>query len=222
MKLVFKNIMVLVGLTIFVCNQAQAWQSSDMEYQYQCGVNAVCGHVDGLDSGTITVAATGTNGLEANYAFVTNVSNGDFVLPMLSARSGQQYAVSSTNTLLTNKSNVCQVSGNPFTFGTSNKIKIDCNVHKAYTIGGQIIGLINGEKVVIQTLQTGNIQNSGIYLGNGDFTFSMPVPDKTSYSATIAWTQTVPAERNCMITNDKGTVNESDITDIIVDCTIKK
>jgi hypothetical protein len=207
--------------TSIFSSHVQALQSIDKDHQYVCGVNAVCGHVDGLDNGTITVEAKGINGLDANYSFANNISNGNFVLPLLSAKDGQQYTIATTYAVVSNKANVCQVSGNPYTFGSANNIKIDCGINTGYTIGGQIAGLITGEKLVIKTVQSGNIQNGGTFYDNGDFTLSMPVPDNTSYSATTAYTQTPPAERNCIITGGKGQVKESNVTNILIDCNTK-
>ena len=85
-----------------------------------------------------------------------------------------------------------------------------CTLDKFF-IGGSLSGLAPGESV--------GLENNGVdslaLSGNGNFTFSAPLADNSSYSVTVA---SQPAGQTCTITNGIGTLAGSDITTASVTC----
>jgi len=80
------------------------------------------------------------------------------------------------------------------------------------TLGGNLSGLA-GDQVVLQN----NGGNDLVLNGNGDFTFAGNVDDNSSYDVTVL-TNPVSPDQSCTVTNGSGTVNGSNITDVLVAC----
>lgn len=65
-------------------------------------------------------------------------------------------------------------------------------------ISGTVIGLSNGNELVVQNNDT----NTTVVSVNGNFSFATPVSDQESYSVTVL---TQPASQICTVLNGNGT-----------------
>lgn len=81
--------------------------------------------------------------------------------------------------------------------------------NSSFTVGGTISGLMG----------TVYLENNGTDLAsfssNGSFTFSTPVPNGSPYNVTVA---TQPTSQVCNVTNGSGTINNTNVTNVIVTC----
>ena len=81
----------------------------------------------------------------------------------------------------------------------------------SYTIGGTISGLQSGESVVLQN----NGADTTTVRADGAFTFAGRMISGSTYSVAVA---TQPAGQTCSITNDSGTVDAANVTNVSVTC----
>ncbi|MCX7545887.1 FG-GAP repeat protein [Marinicella gelatinilytica] len=89
---------------------------------------------------------------------------------------------------------------------------------QAYSIGGQVSGLISGNYVTL------SINSGDEYLvvnSNGSFSFLNPLTDTSAYQVTVLSNPTTP-NQNCAVVNGTGTVQGADVTDIEVNCSISQ
>jgi hypothetical protein len=87
----------------------------------------------------------------------------------------------------------------------------DNNSDPAYSVGGTVSGL-NGELV----LQNGGSDSLSLS-DNGTFSFPSTVTRGDGYSVTVL---TQPTGQTCTVSSGSGTVNDSNITDVAVDCVL--
>ncbi len=92
----------------------------------------------------------------------------------------------------------------------SNALNINVNVGiNEYTIGGMVTGLSGS--VVLQNNGTDNETVSS----DGAFTFATAIAAGSPYAVTVL---TQPSGQTCMVTNDSGTVDNSNVTSVSVTC----
>ncbi|MCC5865345.1 MAG: choice-of-anchor D domain-containing protein [Wenzhouxiangella sp.] len=80
-----------------------------------------------------------------------------------------------------------------------------------FTIGGTLSGLSAGNRVTLQNNNTDVL----ILTTNGDFTFSAPLDDLTTYGVTVF---EQPDGQLCSVTNASGTLAGNDVDDVAVEC----
>jgi ribosomal protein S11 len=145
------------------------------------------------DNGGDTLTVFGNGG----FRFATQLAN------------GSSYAV----TVLAQPTNEnCVVKDGTGIVGTSNLINVivTCSPD-SYSISGTVSGLLSGRSVVLED-NGGNATTLG---ANGAFTFTTPVASGSNYAVTVA---TQPGGQTCAITNGSGTVGDSNVDDVSVDC----
>jgi hypothetical protein len=81
----------------------------------------------------------------------------------------------------------------------------------AFSVGGDVTGLLSGASVVLQD----NGAASTTVSSNTAFTFSTAVNSGSAYAVMV---QTQPADETCAITNGSGTVAAANISSIAVVC----
>lgn len=187
--------------------------------QWTCGVNAVCGNVSGIPAGTIGLTAaylpaSGYSVLKNGYA--GNIINGNFVIPVLSAKNGSQYNISGVG-VLGNNASLCHVTGNPYIMGSNNNnIQVQCG-QLGYSIGGTVSGLNPGEQLAVEASIDITGASSAYVTQNGDFTLTQPVEGNATYNIPLADVVSQPS-RACTITNESGTLNNANVTNIQIQC----
>ncbi|AKS41519.1 DUF11 domain-containing protein [Wenzhouxiangella marina] len=82
----------------------------------------------------------------------------------------------------------------------------------AYTVGGEVTGL-EGSGLVL----TNNGVDALPIAIDGDFTFPTPVNDGLGYDVAVASQPTGPSQ-DCTVTNETGTIDGADVTDVSVVC----
>jgi len=80
-----------------------------------------------------------------------------------------------------------------------------------YTVGGTLSGLAPGQSVTLADNNTDALT----VVGNGTFTFKMPVTQNAAYAVTVT---SQPAGQDCTVTGGSGTVS-ADVTSVDVACT---
>jgi uncharacterized delta-60 repeat protein len=80
----------------------------------------------------------------------------------------------------------------------------------SFTVGGAVTGL-EGAGLVLSNL------GEDLPVGNGAFTFSQALPTGVPYDVRVATQPSDPAQI-CIVINGTGTVAESNVTDVAVDC----
>ncbi len=159
---------------------------------------SVGGTVSGL-SGTVVLQ---NNGGDSQ----TISSNGPFAFST-PVTAGEPYAV----TVQTQPADqTCTVSNGSGTMGSANvtNVTVTCSTN-TYTVGGTITGLTG----------TVTLQNNGTNFTpistDGNFTFSTPIAEGSSYSVTV---QTQPADQTCSVANGSGTMGGANVTNVTVTC----
>lgn len=95
-------------------------------------------------------------------------------------------------------------------------VSISCIAGNAFTVSGTVSGLVGSGLV----LQNNGADNRAISASNGtnvDFTFPAPVLNGKTYLVTVA-TQPSSPTQTCTVSNESGTVKDSNIIDIAVTC----
>jgi N-acetylneuraminic acid mutarotase len=161
------------------------------------------------------ISATVT-GLVANTSVVLQDNGGDNLTISSNITSnfntalagGAAYAV----TILTQPTGEnCTVTSGSGTVGSANvNVAVVC-IPSAYTIGVSVTGLVSGHNVVLQN----NGGNNLTVTTNGSFTFTTPIANGLTYSATIL---TQPTSQSCSVTNGNGTVAGANISNISINC----
>jgi hypothetical protein len=85
-----------------------------------------------------------------------------------------------------------------------------------YTVGGQASGVI-GSGCVLQV----NGANNLTITGNGPFTFPATFLDGENYVARVS-THPIGPDQTCSLTDSSGTVNDANVTNIGVACTVDR
>lgn len=88
----------------------------------------------------------------------------------------------------------------------------EINFSQNYTIGGNVSGL-EGSGLKLLNNDTDEITITG----NGDFTFSTSSSKGSEYNVTVASQPSSPNQQ-CSVSHGSGTINESNITNIAVEC----
>ena len=196
-----------------------------------CKVSAGDGTVGGGNITTIVVNCSTTsftiagtvNGLQGTVVLQDNgtdnqivTTNGDFAFALPIA-SGSTYAVS-VLTQPTSPNQTCTVTSGSNTVGAVNVIDVTVTcVTTAYSIGGTIIGLAPGDKVVLRN----NAADDTTFSLKGDFAFPTSIPDGTMYSVDVLTQPDVPSQ-SCVVTNPGGMVSGANVASVIVTCTTNR
>ncbi|MGB6306609.1 MAG: hypothetical protein WBF89_02365, partial [Steroidobacteraceae bacterium] len=90
---------------------------------------------------------------------------------------------------------------------------LGCNIDNKYTVGGTLTGLM-GQGLVLED----NSGNSLSLASNGAFVFSGSIDNGGAYSVTVATQPSNPAQ-TCTVHNGSGTVDKTNVTNVIVSCT---
>jgi N-acetylneuraminic acid mutarotase len=106
----------------------------------------------------------------------------------------------------------CSVSNGSGTVGGADVtgIGVVCTPN-AYSIGGSVTGLLNGNSVAL--LDNGG--NSTTVSGNHGYTFSMDIASGSGYSVTVS---SQPTGQNCSVSNGTGTVVSANVTNVLISC----
>lgn len=99
------------------------------------------------------------------------------------------------------------------TVGDSNvtSVVIDCVDVIKYSVGGNLTNLANGESVTLENNQVDEL----VLDADGLFTFAVPLAQGENYN--VAVTQQ-PVTQDCAVTNGSGTMPDSDINNVAVNC----
>ena len=95
---------------------------------------------------------------------------------------------------------------------TSAAALVACHIGSGYRVGGVVTGL-RGSGLVIQD----NSGNSLTVTANGGFQFSSGIDKGGTYSVTVS-TQPSKPSQTCIVHNGSGTIDNADITNVIVAC----
>lgn len=104
---------------------------------------------------------------------------------------------------------VCQ-GGNPLQcYQPSQANSLNITKISSFTVGGTVTGLTG-----TVTLLNNNTNATPIST-DGSFTFSTPIANGSTYSVTVG---TQPVDQTCTVFNGKGTINDADVTNVVVTC----
>jgi uncharacterized repeat protein (TIGR03803 family) len=160
------------------------------------------GTVSGLAAGTTLVLQD--NGVDS----LAVSTNGAFAFSK-SIQSGGAYAVTVSVPATAQTCTVTGGSGMVTTANVSN-VGVSC-APTTYSIGGTISGLTAGSVAVLN-----NNGGDAIALSaNGSFKFSTPITTGSAYQVTVA---TQPTDQKCIVSNGAGTVANSNISNVLVQC----
>jgi len=177
-----------------------------LDIEVTCSVNTyfIGGTLSGLDTGrTIVLENTGEEllSLTSNgaYKFTVKVADGMFYHITVATMPDKQVC-----TLLNEYG---QVSGADVT-----NVNVTCE--DAYTIGGTISGLGEGEIVELQNNGGDNLELKA----NGTFTFNTKVTTPFTYKVTI---HDQPYNQYCTVTAGSGTASDN-VNSVVISCTDNK
>jgi hypothetical protein len=167
------------------------------------------GNVVGLSGKGLTLS---------NDGFSTGVSANGPV--KILARAYEVYGVD-INSAPTGPLQACYVvngTGTATASGNSQPFTVMCGT--PYTVGGTITGLLSGLSAPYLTLSLESPSIGGppqTELQNGPFTFAMPLANNRQYQVLL---NTNPKFENCGIANGSGTIAGSNVTNVLVSCSI--
>jgi large repetitive protein len=129
--------------------------------------------------------------------------------------SGAQFAVT-VSTQPEGPTQTCDVSGGSGTVGAGGvtSVVVNCATN-TYTIGGTVTGLA-GTAVLHD-----NGGDALTLTANGSFAFSTPIASGATYAVSVQ-TQPISPSQICVVTNDTGSVVDSNVTNVAVTCTTNK
>ena len=104
-------------------------------------------------------------------------------------------------------------TGKFLVFSAALFIPLSADAVTAYSVGGTVQGLYEGNVVILQN----NGSNDLTIEENGPFTFTNLLPDGGSYNVTVLSQPTEP-DQTCSVTNGNGNIDSADVTDIQVTC----
>lgn len=167
----------------------------------------IMGDVQGL-SGQLTLLLESngsTNSMELD-------TNGSFEFFLLLAE-GAPYAVSVVQQPSTQQCSVNNATGNVQQTNVSN-IVITCGAQQLsqYSVGGMIYGLDGTMTLMLETNEGINTMDVDT---NGAFEFSLTVEDNSAYNVSVL---TQPSSQNCTVTNARGDISASNISNVAVHC----
>jgi uncharacterized repeat protein (TIGR03803 family) len=161
-------------------------------------------------SGTVAGLAAGTSiVLTNNSADSITVSGSSSFTFAKAIAAGSSYDVT-IGTQPTGQTCTVSAGSGMVSAGNVTNVSIVCAPTK-YTIGGQVTGLQPGRSVTL-------LDNGGDAVpvsANGTFTFPTGLTNGSSYDVT---TGTQPADQNCFVVANSGTVGASNVTNVHVEC----
>jgi hypothetical protein len=171
--------------------------------QITCSINSysIGGAVSGISSGELVLQNNSNENISINYdgsfSFTTPVASGAaYDVQIISPPSGHSCIVVNG----TGYVDSVDISG----------ITVTCSLSN-YTIGGTLSGLATGNLLILQNgADTINLN------ANGSFTFNTSVQHGSTYNVIIYSSSTGQA---CNITNEAGSINGANISNILVNCT---
>jgi uncharacterized repeat protein (TIGR03803 family) len=191
------------GQTCTVANGSGTVADSDItNVAVTCpSVYTVGGSVSGLASGQSLILQD--NGVDD----LVVTANGSFTfsnpLP-----TGTPYAV----TVRAQPSGqTCTVANGSGKVGNSDITNVAVTCASLYTVGGSVSGLASGEFLILGD----NGGDSLVVASDGSFTFSTVLDTGASYAVTVL---AQPNGQTCTVANGSGTVSDSDITNVAVNC----
>ncbi|MCF6318778.1 MAG: choice-of-anchor D domain-containing protein, partial [Proteobacteria bacterium] len=168
--------------------------------------------------GTISgLAAGNTVEIENNLTDTSEFGNGSFTFATGLVDSSA-YSVT-VRTLPTTPNQTCSVTGGSNNNGTGTvnsanvtDITITCIVTATtqYSVGGTVSGLAASNLVSLQ-----NNAGDDLTTNNGNFVFATLLPDLSNYAVTIS---TQPGDQTCVVNNSTGSINNGNVTNILVTC----
>ncbi len=190
------------GQICSVANGSGTINGSDAQVDVDCvGLDhTVGGSVSGLD-GTLVLQNNGLDDL-------TLTGNGGFTFDTPIA-AGEAYLVS----ILTQPAHqTCVVNNESGTVADADvtDVLVSCT-NNSYDIGGSVSGLAASGLV----LQNNGADDLSI-TANGGFSFDTPLTFGNSYLVSVL---SQPAQQTCAVSNESGTVADTDVTDVQVSCT---
>jgi Galactose oxidase, central domain/Kelch motif len=183
-----------------------------------CATNSVTATIGGTLSGLATGASVilQDNGGDA----LTLTANGPFTFKTPVTGPSDAYAVT-VNTQPTNPSQICSVQNGSGT-ATANVTNVAVSCVAAYTVGGNITGLV-GSGLVLGLTATNPASSQQLKIttttANGPFTFTNPEPTGSAYSVAITTQPAGPAQQ-CVVTpgTGSGNITTQNITSIVITC----
>lgn len=159
---------------------------------------------DGLrGDSSITLQNNGAND-------ITLSNNGSY--PFADTLSGSDYNISISSQSAF-PSQTCSIESASGTMeGNDIYIYINC-IRDRFTISGTLSNLATGANVTLQNNNTDNL----ILSANGSFSFSNTIEDGLNYAVSV-FTQPTSTPQECFITNATGSLNSSNINNILVQC----
>jgi hypothetical protein len=164
----------------------------------------VGGSVSGLAGSGLVAVLNGGNDLpiasDGNFTFATP-------LP-----SGSQYRVR-VATQPVNPTQVCTVASGDGTIGSTNvnNVRITC-ASSTFSVSGTVIGLM-GRGLV---LQNNGADDVGVN-ADGEFRFPTVLASGSAYNVTVRTQPTDPSQ-SCTVTNARGTIGNSNVSNVVVSC----
>ena len=181
--------------------------------------SVIIGVVCTTDTFNVNVFVSGLaadNTINVSNNGITNILSDTVIQTSFNLDDGSSYSVTTTNPTTPNQ--VCVVTGGDNSDGSGVingndvSIIITCSINQ-YFIGGSVIGLVTGNSVNL-SINTG----TELLTVNGNiFSFVNPLADQSSYSITIENDPTNP-NQSCSIQNPTGTINGSDINNVVITC----
>lgn len=185
-----------------------------------CTTNPVTATIGGTLSGLATGDSVilEDNGGDA----LTLTANGPFTFKTPVTGPTDAYAVT-VNTQPTNPLQICTVSNGSGT-ATANVTNVGVSCVLAYTIGGNVTGLVGSGLILLDTVTMGTQQLYADQLpiaassGNSAFTFKQDVPTGATYTVSIYQQPSSPGQ-TCVVTPSTATgTATSNVTSVVVTC----
>jgi len=147
---------------------------------------------------------------------VSIVTNGDFTFPV-PLQDGESYAVSVLQQP-DNPEQTCTVSdGTGILSGQDvTDIDINCVLTETFTLGG----IATGVNFTGLMLQNNGSDDLTIISPGGPFTFDTELANGENYEVTIIESSIDPTHV-CSVSNGSGTINSSDVSDVLVECSFR-
>jgi hypothetical protein len=147
---------------------------------------------------------------------ITKLTNGDILIQFSGGVPGALYDVEESSNLLTwtvAASDPANAMGN-FSFEDTATAGVAMRYYRAtyaYTVGGTLTGLPDGDTVTLQDNGSDNLTLST----NGPFTFPTALPNGHAYSVTVSGTGgSLPI--TCTLANASGTISGANVTNVAV------
>jgi hypothetical protein len=164
----------------------------------------VGGTVSGLAGSGLVVVLNGGNDLpiaaDGNFRFATP-------LP-----SGSQYRVR-VATQPVSPTQVCTVASGDGTIGSTNvsNVRVTC-ASSTFAVSGTVVGLM-GRGLVLQNNGADDVGVSA----DGEFRFPSALASGATYNVSVR-TQPTDPNQSCTVTNARGTIGNSNVSNVVVSC----